>query len=70
MLTTESPEASNTLENKLREEVAKKEGFDVDGGWKCLRVRGPMKFDLVGVMSQISGALARESISLFCISTW
>jgi hypothetical protein len=38
-------------------------------GFRGLAVRGPLDFGLVGVIAQVSGALAAASISIFVVST-
>ena len=38
-------------------------------GYRALRVRGPLDFDLVGVLASIAGPLADAGISIFNIST-
>lgn len=42
----------------------------VERGWSGLMVEGPLDFALVGVLAELSGALADASISLCAISTW
>ncbi|MDL2060266.1 ACT domain-containing protein [Mesosutterella sp. AGMB02718] len=42
----------------------------VSYGWKMIRVAGKMPFDAVGVMSLLSGALAREGIPLLAFSSY
>ena len=42
----------------------------VERGWSALMVEGPLDFALVGVLAELSGALADASISLCAISTW
>jgi hypothetical protein len=39
-------------------------------GFRALRVRGPLAFDEVGILADLSGALAKESISLLTLSTF
>ncbi len=41
-----------------------------EDGWRAFRVRGPLEFSLIGVLAEISGALAAEGISVFCVSTF
>ena len=41
-----------------------------EGGWRALKVLGPLDFNLVGILSQLSGALAAAGVSLFAISTY
>lgn len=38
--------------------------------WSCFMVVGPLDFQLTGIISRISTALASERISLFAISTF
>lgn len=45
-------------------------GAQIDSGWACLKVLGPMAFDVVGVMGSLSGALAAAKISLIAVSTF
>lgn len=39
-------------------------------GWKALKIKGPLDFSLIGILSKISGLLAKEGISIFAISTY
>ena len=41
-----------------------------EGGWRCLKVRGPLDFALTGVLASLAGPLAEAEISLFAISTY
>ena len=41
-----------------------------EDGWRVFRVEGPLDFSLVGVLSRISGALARAGVGLFALSTF
>ena len=40
------------------------------GGWRALKVRGPLDFGLVGILAGISRVLADAAISIFAISTY
>jgi hypothetical protein len=42
----------------------------VQPGWSCLKVVGPLDFDLTGILSGISSALAQAQISIFAVSTY
>ena len=35
-----------------------------------LKVEGPLDFSLIGILSEISGILAKEKISIFVVSTF
>ncbi|WP_105189552.1 ACT domain-containing protein [Pseudoalteromonas sp. T1lg48] len=39
-------------------------------GWVAFEVLGPLGFSLTGILSNISGVLARANISIFAISTF
>jgi len=39
-------------------------------GWACLRVAGPLDFELTGILAGIATALAEAEISLFALSTF
>ena len=45
-------------------------GGKYDGGWECFEVKGPMAFELVGVMATISNSLAKRGVSLLAQSTY
>ena len=42
----------------------------VDTGWKAFRVEGTLDFALVGILSNITQALAARGISIFAVSTY
>ena len=39
-------------------------------GWKCIKVKGPLDFNLTGILAGISDILAQGNISIFAISTF
>ncbi|MBI4366630.1 MAG: ACT domain-containing protein [Deltaproteobacteria bacterium] len=39
-------------------------------GYRIFQVEGPLTFDLVGILAELSGALARAQITVFAISTY
>jgi len=39
------------------------------GGWRALELRGPLDFDLVGILADLSATLADAGVSIFAIST-
>jgi hypothetical protein len=39
-------------------------------GWRLLTVAGPLEFDLVGILAELSTALAEAGVSLFAVSTY
>lgn len=45
-------------------------GIEIEGGWDCLEVEGPLEFSLVGVLAALSGTLAGAGISIFAVSTY
>ena len=38
--------------------------------WKCLKVAGPLDFNLTGILNGLSDTLAKAKISIFAISTF
>ncbi|MEO6057485.1 MAG: ACT domain-containing protein [Gemmatimonadales bacterium] len=45
-------------------------GVPCEGDYRALRVRGPLLFDLVGVLAAIAAPLAAAGLSIFAISTY
>ncbi|MEM1434518.1 MAG: ACT domain-containing protein [Pseudomonadota bacterium] len=43
---------------------------NTESGWRALKVSGPLDFALVGILAQLTGALAEAGISIFAISTF
>lgn len=41
-----------------------------EGGWRCLRVKGPLDFSLTGVLAGIAGPLSTAGIAIFSVSTY
>jgi hypothetical protein len=39
-------------------------------GWRALKVKGPLDFELTGILAGISGVLSEAGISIFAISTF
>ncbi len=46
------------------------EGVQQDGGWRCLKVEGPLDLSLTGVLASLAMPLAHEGIGVFAISTY
>lgn len=46
------------------------DGVEREGGWRCLRVKGPLDFSLTGVFARIAQPLADAGISLFAVMTY
>ena len=42
----------------------------VEGGWRALKLHGPIPFSEVGVLSELAGALAGAGLSVFALSTY
>jgi len=45
-------------------------GLSSEKGWRCIGVKGPLPFDLVGVLAALSAPLAEAGISIFVVSTF
>ena len=46
------------------------EGVRREGGWRALKVAGPLDFALTGVLSGVAGPLAEAGVSIFAVSTF
>ena len=46
------------------------QNIKADRGWRCLKVRGPLAFNLTGIMASLAVPLAQADISLFALSTY
>jgi len=51
-------------------EQAADPSWKVEPGWRALRIKGPLDFELKGVLAAVSGTLSDADISLFVISTY
>jgi uncharacterized protein len=40
------------------------------GPWRALRVRGPLSFELTGILAALATPLARAGVSIFAVSTY
>ncbi len=45
-------------------------GVQAAGGWRALKVAGPLDFSLVGILAALSGTLAAAGVSIFALSTY
>lgn len=45
-------------------------GVRAEGGWRCLRVRGPLGFGMTGVLAGLASPLAASGVSIFVVSTY
>ena len=41
-----------------------------EDGWKGFRIQGVLDFSLIGILSKISGILAKNHIGIFAVSTY
>ena len=51
-------------------EVIEVQSLQSSKGWECIKVAGPLDFNLTGILAGISDILAEENISIFGISTF
>lgn len=42
----------------------------LEPGWACIKVLGPLDFSITGILAKISAILAKQEISIFAISTF
>jgi len=50
--------------------AAPADALAVEPGWRAFRIAGSLDFSMVGVLADISGALAAAGISIFAVSTY
>lgn len=41
-----------------------------EAGWRCLMVKGPLKFTAVGILASLTAPLAAAGVSVFVVSTY
>lgn len=41
-----------------------------EDGWKAFKIQGILDFSLIGILSQITGILAKNDIGVFAVSTF
>lgn len=46
------------------------ENIQCEKNWRILKIEGPLDFSLVGILAEISNLMAKNSISIFAISTY
>lgn len=46
------------------------EGVMAETGWRCLKVEGPLSFEMTGVLAALSAPLAKAEIPIFVVSTY
>ena len=46
------------------------DGIPVERGWRCLKVEGPIPFEVTGVAAALVGPLAEARISVFLLATF
>ena len=51
-------------------EVFEVQSLQSSKGWECIKVAGPLDFNLTGILAGISDILAKGNISIFAISTF
>ncbi|KAK0465545.1 uncharacterized protein EV420DRAFT_1637669 [Desarmillaria tabescens] len=39
-------------------------------GWRCIRIAGPMKFNLTGILASFTLPLQKAQVPVFAVSTW
>lgn len=52
------------------EENVPEECLAVEHGWRCIKISGPLDFSLIGILADVSSALAKKQISIFAVSTY
>lgn len=42
----------------------------IEKTWRCLKVEGPLDFNLTGILNELTKPLAEQQVSIFAISTF
>jgi len=45
-------------------------GAKIEGGWRALKVQGPLDFSLTGIIAALTAPLAEAKISVFAVATF
>lgn len=45
-------------------------GSREEPGWRCLVVKGPLNFDLTGIVARLTAPLAAEAVPVFVVSSF
>jgi len=45
-------------------------GVLCEGGWKCIKVNGPLDLSLTGILASLAVPLAKAGVPIFAISTY
>lgn len=53
-----------------RDRVELEASGEVSPGWRAIQVEGPLDFGIVGLLAEMTGALAAAGISVFALSTF
>ena len=51
-------------------ESAMPEGAKREGGWRVLKITGPLDFSLTGILVSVAKPLAEAGVSIFAVSTF
>ncbi len=46
------------------------DSLNIESGWSCIKVMGPLDFALTGILADIAAVLAKAKVSIFAISTF
>ncbi|KAG7452273.1 uncharacterized protein BT62DRAFT_295048 [Guyanagaster necrorhizus] len=44
--------------------------YHENSGWRCVRIAGPMEFNLTGVLASFTLPLQEAQVPVFAVSTW
>ncbi len=70
-ITRTDEELSLVLDEELiGDHIEELQGGEVFKGFVGLKVKGPLDFNLIGILAEISGTLSNAGISIFAVSTF
>lgn len=53
---------------EVHKELSKR--YHDNSGWRCIRIAGPMEFNLTGILASFTLPLREVQVPVFAVSTW
>ncbi|KAK0481748.1 ACT domain-containing protein [Armillaria novae-zelandiae] len=69
-LTSQPPERFFSLTRTVEEVSDLSKRYHDNSGWRCIRIAGPMEFNLTGILASFTLPLREAQVPVFAVSTW
>lgn len=69
-ITKTTDELSLVVSHDFQQSKVITDEHQINSGWRCFKVVGPLDFGLVGILANLANVLAAKSIPLFVVSTF